>query len=77
VGESGERLLFWSKGVVERTKWIRKNEKVKNEEDKEGKVALLTVSSSGLPLHLAIASKNLTAARSTGSAGYCHARSSI
>lgn len=37
----------------------------------------LTVSSSGLPRHRAMASQNLTAARSTGSAGYCQARSSM
>ena len=38
---------------------------------------MLTVSSSGLPRHLAMASQNRTADRSTGSAGYCHARSSM
>jgi len=42
-----------------------------------GRNTVLTVSSSGLPLHFAIASQKRTAARSTGSAGYCHARSSI
>lgn len=36
-----------------------------------------TVSSSGLPLHRAMASQKRTADRSTGSAGYCHARSSM
>lgn len=37
----------------------------------------LTVSNSGFPLHLATASQKRTAALSTGSAGNCHARSSI